>query len=300
VVPADEFLGKFLFMETQIKKSKQTFNFTQVPNEILLNPDLRVTTKGVLCCLLSLPDDWVIYKKDLIKRFNLTRYELDVAFKELIQKGYILETDLLKRDGKFTGNGYIVYDKPVITDAEIQQRIESTDAETRHRTDAEIRHSTDAEIQHLLIHNNTNTNNTNIYDAKNEFLHTDINLENETTTDPKTLYLKENQDKTSSAPRLPKPPAKDWLPGEPLPTNFGQWTSQMFIQSINEAKKPEHSRELLNTFYNYWTQKDKSGRYGFQIEKKWSTALRLATFYRNETTGKFDQPNYKPSFPKTT
>ena len=74
----------------------------------------------------------------------------------------------------------------------------------------------------------------------------------------------------------------------------------MFIQSINEAKKPEHSRELLNTFYNYWTQKDKSGRYGFQIEKKWSTALRLATFYRNETTGKFEQPNYKPSFPKTT
>lgn len=265
-----------------LMKAERQFKGIWIPAEIWESNDLSIMEKVLLAEVESLSQKGkgcFASNAYLAKFFGVSERHISRYLGQLVAKNYIkIVIDKTK------GNDRIVY--TLWTNLSIPYGQKCPDP-----IDKNVHHIT-KNITKVITKNNV--------DAKNEFLHTDINLENQTTTDPKTPYLKENQDKTSSATSLPKPPAKDWLPGQPLPTNFGQWTSQMFIQSINEAKKPEHSRELLNTFYNYWTQKDKSGRYGFQIEKKWSTALRLATFYRNETTGKFDQPNYKPSFPKTT
>ena len=49
----------------QIINSKSNTNFTIIPNEILRREDMSIKAKGLLCYLLMLPPDWVLYKTEI-------------------------------------------------------------------------------------------------------------------------------------------------------------------------------------------------------------------------------------------
>lgn len=92
-------------MEDTIKV--QGHHFTIVPNEALKDSSLSARAKGLYAYLLSNQEDFIIYKKEVVKHFKEGRDAIYKAFDELIERGWIIAK--YKRDkGKFGGSEYIV------------------------------------------------------------------------------------------------------------------------------------------------------------------------------------------------
>ena len=104
----------FLFMSNNlIKRTKRKDNFTILMNEVFQSK-LQADSLGVLCYILSLPDEWVLHKTHLMKHFGIGREKMDRIFKELEVSGFMLAMDMIRtQEGKFIGRNYIVYDSPV-------------------------------------------------------------------------------------------------------------------------------------------------------------------------------------------
>jgi len=97
----------------QIVKSKSTERFTTLPNELIKSNTLSLDEKGLLSYLLSLPSDWVIYKKNLYNNLPDKPGTIDRAFKGLQTKGYILSVKMHDfTTGRFVGWNHVVYDLP--------------------------------------------------------------------------------------------------------------------------------------------------------------------------------------------
>jgi len=127
-----------------IKRTKRRDNFVMIGNEVIQDDRITIEARGVLVFLLSLPQDWVVRKNDLQKRLKVSRRTIDRCFDEMKQCGYLCETDFVKKDGKFDGKGYLIYDYSIFgnppemfsTDAHSEQRSDLTDAQGEHRTGA--------------------------------------------------------------------------------------------------------------------------------------------------------------------
>lgn len=65
--------------------------------------------------------------------------------------------------------------------------------------------------------------------------------------------------------------------------DFGKWSEEQFRRSVSEAleKHPEY-KSAVDAFSRYWLEPDRKGKYRFALEKTWSTAGRLATWYARE------------------
>jgi len=112
----------FYFMANsgQIIKSRTTENFTHLPNELCQTYELTLSEKGMLVYLLSLPCDWVIYRKNLYDKINGNKNEIDRAFKGLQDKGYVLSVRVHDTaTGKFIGWNHVVYNEAAIPKSEI-------------------------------------------------------------------------------------------------------------------------------------------------------------------------------------
>ena len=93
----------------RVAKDKDAPYF-MVSNEMIQRPDLSMKAKGLHCYLMSLPDDWKIYIKELQNHFTDGRDSITAAVKELQGKGYIKKTHVHGVDGKFEGWDYDVFE----------------------------------------------------------------------------------------------------------------------------------------------------------------------------------------------
>lgn len=99
--------------DVTIKRIKDKTNgFTIVANDIFKRDDVSARAKGVYIYILTLPDDWQIYKSELYTHFSEGRGAIDTAFKELERLGYIEKQRAKDENGKFKGWNYIVYESP--------------------------------------------------------------------------------------------------------------------------------------------------------------------------------------------
>ena len=71
---------------------------------------------------------------------------------------------------------------------------------------------------------------------------------------------------------------------------------QAFIDSIMPFSS-RYDTAMLHAFANYWTEPNRSlSRMRFEMQKTWSTSLRLATWARNEASfGRRSQYSPRPS-----
>lgn len=99
-----------------IIKSKETQNFAIIPNKLLRNENLSLKAKGLICILLSLPNDWAVYKSQLQQFSNDGRDATVNAFNELIDKGYIHSIQRLNSKGQFDGWDYVIYSESTVPD----------------------------------------------------------------------------------------------------------------------------------------------------------------------------------------
>lgn len=74
-----------------------------------------------------------------------------------------------------------------------------------------------------------------------------------------------------------------------VPATAGQnYFNQSEDEFIDEMRKYEHkyTRDTLNSFYQYWSEKNKSGKMRYQNEKTWELGKRLALWdSRNKKNG---------------
>lgn len=97
-----------------IIKAKQKEYHARIPNETARDKDLTLEAKGLLCVLLSLDNDWKIYKSQITQFSSCKYHKTNRAFNELIEKGYIIDHGRLRdENGRVKENLYEVYaEKP--------------------------------------------------------------------------------------------------------------------------------------------------------------------------------------------
>ena len=97
----------------QIVKGKRSHDFAIIPIEISQSKQLTMEEKGMMCFLLSLPENWVLYKKNLYNQMPDGKHAVDRVFKSLQEKGYILSCRQINATtNRMEGWNHIVYDTP--------------------------------------------------------------------------------------------------------------------------------------------------------------------------------------------
>jgi hypothetical protein len=107
----------------QIVRSKKTgkSRYTPINNDILQSEVLTPEEKTILVYLLSMPEDWVVNKSQLIEWANFGRDSVNVAWKGLIEKGYVVSVRVIDtKTHQFRGWNHVVYEEPVLDETEQQ------------------------------------------------------------------------------------------------------------------------------------------------------------------------------------
>lgn len=149
----------FTSMNTgQIVKAKSERDFTMLSNKLLQDCTLTIEEKGLLVYLLSLPSDWVLYKKNLPEKTGESKGTIDRVFKQLQEKGYIISVKVIDVETKlFKGWNHVVYEIPTLSETDIR--------ETPTSAFADLGQSMPIQILNTNTNNNINTN-TNIGKAR--------------------------------------------------------------------------------------------------------------------------------------
>lgn len=116
----------FFIMENigQIVRSKKTgkSRYTPINNDILQSSQLTCEEKTILIYLLSLPEDWVVYKTVIWQKMNIGRNRFNTHWKGLVDKGYIVSVRVIDTTTNLVrGWNHIVYEEPVLTESRIDQ-----------------------------------------------------------------------------------------------------------------------------------------------------------------------------------
>ncbi len=97
-------------MESKIKLVRRR-GFTLLPNQVLRDPALKLTTKGLYAVMLSYPDDWEFSVRGLAADVGCGRDMIRSALQNLEKSGYLLREQVHTKSGKFAGNLFILYDE---------------------------------------------------------------------------------------------------------------------------------------------------------------------------------------------
>lgn len=96
----------------QLKK-KFINNFTQVPNTIIHDTRLSLRAKGLYLHLVSKPDNWSYYVKEIIKSSKDGRDSVQSGIKELEKYEYLVRVFSRSNTGKFKSYDYYIFDEPL-------------------------------------------------------------------------------------------------------------------------------------------------------------------------------------------
>jgi len=109
--------GGFLYMKNtgQIVRSKKNgkSRYTPINNDILQSKTLTPEQKSILVHLLSLPEDWVVYKTEIWKDMNIGRDRFNKSWTRLVELGYIVSVKMIDTTTNLIkGYNHIVYEEP--------------------------------------------------------------------------------------------------------------------------------------------------------------------------------------------
>ncbi len=80
-------------------KHDKDLTYTKISNSMLKDSDLDLQAKGLLCFLLSKPDDWNIRPPQLAKELKESPRTIYRVIRRLISSGYI-QRELISRQGE--------------------------------------------------------------------------------------------------------------------------------------------------------------------------------------------------------
>ncbi|MBA7604756.1 hypothetical protein ES703_11882 [subsurface metagenome] len=129
-----------------IRVVKNKHNPYLIMNKTGLNDKrLSLKAKGLLCYLLSKPDNWYINTKDIIANNDNARASVFSAINELVRFGYMFKHQFRNQNGSFHSYNYLVYEHP----------LKSLSEKTITYPQADFPHAVNPhpDNQHLLINN---------------------------------------------------------------------------------------------------------------------------------------------------
>lgn len=105
----------------QIVRSRKNgkSRYTPINNDICQSRILTCEQKSILVHLLSLPENWVVYKTNIWKDMNIGRDRFNKAWVGLVDLGYIVSIRMFKPNGQLKGYNHIVYEEPVLPESQV-------------------------------------------------------------------------------------------------------------------------------------------------------------------------------------
>lgn len=98
-------------MANMIRINKNnTGNFTIILNEIFKRNDISARAKGLYAYLMTLPDDWKVYKQEVFTHFTEGKNAMNTCFKELEKAGYISKEKSKNEKGQYIGWDYTIFE----------------------------------------------------------------------------------------------------------------------------------------------------------------------------------------------
>ena len=77
------------------------FNFTPISNTLIQNTNISLEARGLVSFIISLPDNWIIYKGQVQKALKMGDLKFDRIWKECIEAGYITVKKQRLPNGRF-------------------------------------------------------------------------------------------------------------------------------------------------------------------------------------------------------
>jgi hypothetical protein len=101
-------------MSKKIIRTEKTTNnpYVRIDKRALNDKRLSFAAKGMLCYLLSKPDNWKVNVNELVASGSNGETSVRSIIKELIAFGYLTYQKGHAINGKFTGSVYVVYEIP--------------------------------------------------------------------------------------------------------------------------------------------------------------------------------------------
>ena len=93
-----------------IIRTEKSKNYTIICNKCLRDSGISARAKGIFAYIMTLPDDWKIYKSELHEHFKEGRDALNTAFAELEEAGYVSKVPARNKNGTVDGWDYTVYE----------------------------------------------------------------------------------------------------------------------------------------------------------------------------------------------
>lgn len=93
------------------RKVKKT-DYTIIDNNIFRNKQLTLKAKGMICTMLSLPDNWNYSEEGLVSLSNDGISSIRSTIKELMQYGYLVRTRNRDEKGILRDYVYTIYEEP--------------------------------------------------------------------------------------------------------------------------------------------------------------------------------------------
>ncbi|VXB52702.1 conserved hypothetical protein [Exiguobacterium sp. 8H] len=97
----------------RINRVRKESNFVMMDKGFLQSPSLSAKAKGLLAYILSLPNDWILYKSELTRHFTDGKDSIRTALKELESKGYITQEEIRDEKGRIMHHNITVYEHPI-------------------------------------------------------------------------------------------------------------------------------------------------------------------------------------------
>lgn len=95
--------------EIKVIKNK---NYSVISNYHLQDKELSLKAKGLMCLMLSLPDDWDFSIKGLATLSKDGKESVMNVLKELEENNYLIRNQRVNKKGQFNGYEYLLYEKP--------------------------------------------------------------------------------------------------------------------------------------------------------------------------------------------
>jgi len=87
--------------------------YVMIAKDVINDPSLSMKATAVLVYILSKPDHWQVYLKDVVKHFKDGRDAVANAIKELESEGYLKKSRRRLPNGQFKGWKYEIYESPL-------------------------------------------------------------------------------------------------------------------------------------------------------------------------------------------
>jgi hypothetical protein len=96
--------------------------YVQISRKMLRDTTISPKAKGVLCFLLSLPDNWQAHPRHLAMSLGVGKDQIYSILKELIQAGYATRTESKGEKGKFGNVLYEFYEEKLDVPQQIKEK----------------------------------------------------------------------------------------------------------------------------------------------------------------------------------